>query len=310
MTDVLHVAVAVLVDGNGRVLVNQRLPGSGMAGLWEFPGGKLARGEDIRAALARELDEELGIRPTDARPLIRIQHDYPEKRVLLDVWRVAAWNGVVRAREGHPLRWMSPDDLVDLDLLDADRPITAALRLPSRYAITGEAGHLVGIAGLIERGHTLIQLRIPTFDEHRFRDVARQAIRLCRDRGVTLLLNADPEVVLELDADGVHLNSARLRIATGRPLPPDRWVAASCHDPIELARARAADCDFAVLGPVMSTRSHERAEPLGWHGFRTLADCAGLPVYALGGMDDADIGTAWSNHGQGVAGISAWWATG
>lgn len=303
----MHVAVAVLVDGDGRVLVNQRLPGTDMAGRWEFPGGKVEPGEDVRAALDRELDEELGVAPTDTRRLIRVRHDYDDKRVLLDVWRVTAWRGDIRAREGHPLRWSSPAELIDLDLLAADRPIATALRLPPRYAITGSTGHLAGIERLVDLGHTMIQLRAPDPASPGYRSLATEAIGLCRDRGVTLLLNAAPELALELGADGVHLNSARLALLTERPLPADKWVAASCHDSIELARARANGCDFAVLGPVKPTTSHAHREPLGWTGFRTLADCAGLPVYALGGVGDADLDAAWSNHGQGVAGISAWW---
>ncbi len=299
--------VAALVAADGRVLVNQRLPGTDLAGSWEFPGGKLEPGESAAHALARELDEELGIRPERARPLIRIRHDYPGKRVELEVMRVDRWTGTIRAREGHPLRWSAPAEFETVDLLPADRPIVTALRLPARYAITGEGEPLAGIERLIDRGCSLIQLRAPGRDLREFRALAIDAIALCRIRGATLLLNTDPALARELDADGVHLNAARVAALTARPLARGRWVGASCHDPTELARAVALGCDFAVLGPVAPTTSHRRRPPIGWRGFRTMADCAGLPVFALGGVGDADIETAWENHGQGVAGISAWW---
>jgi 8-oxo-dGTP diphosphatase len=99
-----------------------------MAGLWEFPGGKLQAGEERLAALARELDEELGIAVDDAEPLLELVHDYPDKRVLLDVWRVLRYRGAVTAREGQALRWISVDEFADLPLLAADWPIVERLR--------------------------------------------------------------------------------------------------------------------------------------------------------------------------------------
>lgn len=285
----------------------QRLPGTPYAGCWEFPGGKLESGEDASTALARELQEELGIAPTQARPLIRIRHDYPERSVRLACARVDAWTGDLTAREGHPLAWVMPDEITAYDMLAADRPIIAALRLPATYAVTPdlpEAPLLDHLARLLESDHPLIQLRAPSLGT-RFADVATMAIARARERGATLILNGSPALARTLDADGVHLNAARLRELTERPLPSDRWVGASCHTADELAHARAIGCDFAVLGPVAPTASHPGAAPLGWDAFAALADCAGLPVYAIGGLHPDDAATAWAHHGQGVAGISA-----
>src|SRR5690606_27744439 len=92
---IIDVAVAALVRRDGRVLVMQRLPGTRYAGRWEFPGGKFEAGETAERALGRELDEELGIVPTRVRPLMRIRHDYPERRVRLHCLRVDAWTGDV-----------------------------------------------------------------------------------------------------------------------------------------------------------------------------------------------------------------------
>lgn len=309
--DTIHVAVAVLVDGQGRVLINQRLPGKEMAGRWEFPGGKLEPGEDAQAALRRELDEELGITPRRLRPLVRIRHDYPQRRVLLDCWRVEDWTGVPRARESQPLEWVAPADLHAYPLLAADRPLLRALTLPSRYAITGAeatpSGLIAGIEGLLESGHALLQLRAPGLDDAQLRIAASGALALCRAHGARLLVNCEPEFARELEVDGVHLSAARLMRYAQRPLGADRLVAASCHDRRELEHAAAIGCDCAMLGPVQPTASHPDATPLGWARFDELADCAGLPVYALGGVGDADIATAWQHHGQGVAAITAWW---
>ena len=124
----VHVLVGILEDGDGRVLVNQRRPGTHMAGFWEFPGGKRARGESRRTALERELAEELGIDVLDASPLIELSHAYPEKRVRLDVWVVARYAGEPRGLEGQPLKWVPVEELLDVGLLPADAPIVQALR--------------------------------------------------------------------------------------------------------------------------------------------------------------------------------------
>lgn len=289
----LHVVAAALVGDDGRVLINQRLPGTSMAGRWEFPGGKVEPAESPQQALVRELQEELGIVPSAYRPLMRIHHDYAERKVMLDFWRVSAWSGVVTAREGHPLAWVTPDALRGYDLLEADRPLVNALRLPDRYAITAGAPDLLtGDAGLV-------QVRAP--------DAARFAAAIARAQaaGRRVLVNDTPEQALALSADGVHLTAARLMSLDHRPLPADRWVAASCHNARELAHARDIGCDFAVLGPVRKTASHPNASPLGWQQFAALAEVAGLPVYALGGMALEDLETAWQHHAQGIAGISA-----
>jgi 8-oxo-dGTP diphosphatase len=122
------VLVGLIDDGAGRWLVNRRPEGAPLAGFWEFPGGKRQDGEEPRAALARELDEELGIDVVEAEPLLVLEHDYPHKRVLLDVWRVRSYSGAAAAREGQALRWVTADELEVLDLLEADWPIVERLR--------------------------------------------------------------------------------------------------------------------------------------------------------------------------------------
>ena len=123
----LRVIVGIIVAADGRVLVNQRRPGTHMAGYWEFPGGKLRAGEPPRTGLVRELAEELGIRILDAEPLLMLEHAYPARRVQLDVWRVIRYDGEPEGLEGQPLRWVAPADLHTLGLLPADGPIVEAL---------------------------------------------------------------------------------------------------------------------------------------------------------------------------------------
>jgi 8-oxo-dGTP diphosphatase len=126
---VVDVVVGLVSDGGGRWLVNSRRPGTALAGRWEFPGGKRHGDETPRATLERELDEELGIAVVDAEPVLVVEHDYPDKRVRLDVWHVRRYRGVPESREGQPLRWVTVAECRQLPLLQADWPIVERLAL-------------------------------------------------------------------------------------------------------------------------------------------------------------------------------------
>jgi 8-oxo-dGTP diphosphatase len=125
---VIHVVAAAVIDAAGRVLIAQRPPGKHLAGGWEFPGGKLEAGEEREAGLARELEEELGITIEAPRPLIQVNHAYPSRDVLLDVWVVKSYRGEPRGLDGQALRWCTLEELDQADLLPADGPIVQALR--------------------------------------------------------------------------------------------------------------------------------------------------------------------------------------
>jgi mutator protein MutT len=129
----VHVLAGVLVDPAGRVLLAERPAGKAFAGRWEFPGGKLEAGETPHAALVRELREELGIEVLEAEPLLGVVHRYPGApvRVLIDSWRVLRWRGTPDSLDGQRLRWCAVIDLPAADILEADRPIVTALRLPA-----------------------------------------------------------------------------------------------------------------------------------------------------------------------------------
>jgi mutator protein MutT len=134
-----------VTDAAGRVLIAQRPKGTHLAGGWEFPGGKLEPGEDRSKGLARELREELGISIIGTpRPLIRVRHSYPSREVLIDMWVVKRYDGEPRGLEGQALRWCTQDELATAELLPADKPIVAALRLPERLRDASSPYYRIG----------------------------------------------------------------------------------------------------------------------------------------------------------------------
>jgi 8-oxo-dGTP diphosphatase len=127
-SNAIRVVAAALYNAGGDVLIAQRPPGRHMAGRWEFPGGKVSDGESDAAALARELSEELGIEVGAARPLLTINHDYPDRSVELSMWIVEDYVGEPRSLDGQQLKWVPPARLLEEDVLEADRPFIEALQ--------------------------------------------------------------------------------------------------------------------------------------------------------------------------------------
>jgi 8-oxo-dGTP diphosphatase len=123
----VHVAVAVILNDRGEVLLTRRHQNSHQGGFWEFPGGKLEAGEDLAAALRREIFEEIALEILAHEPLLEVEHDYGDKRVLLDVHRVTAFKGEPRPCEGQPMRWVSLSSLRDYAFPAANEPIVSCL---------------------------------------------------------------------------------------------------------------------------------------------------------------------------------------
>ena len=140
----LLVAVGVIQDSAGRVLVALRSERQHQGGLWEFPGGKVEKGETVREALCRELYEELGIKVEAAVPFKLLDYRYVDRRVLLDVWMVTRFTGEPTARESQPLEWRAVTDLNPHEFPAANRPIISALR--SEELLDGQEGETVGLA--------------------------------------------------------------------------------------------------------------------------------------------------------------------
>jgi 8-oxo-dGTP diphosphatase len=127
---IVLVAAVALIDADGRVLLAQRPEGKSMAGLWEFPGGKVEEGETPEACLIRELQEELGIDTWESclAPLTFASHSYKEFHLLMPLFACRKWNGIPEGREGQTLAWVAPNRLRDYPMPPADIPLIPILR--------------------------------------------------------------------------------------------------------------------------------------------------------------------------------------
>ncbi|OIQ80250.1 8-oxo-dGTP diphosphatase [mine drainage metagenome] len=308
--ETVEAAVAVILRENGQVLLGQRPEGKPWAGWWEFPGGKIEAGETPMHALQRELQEELGIEAVDATPWLTRTFAYPERTVKLRFFTVRRWVGEPHGRENQQLSWQSLSALTVGPLLPANEPLIGALLLPSVYAITdlaamGEQRFFPALQRALEHGLRLIQVRENQLDQPALAAFARRVAGLCRPYGARVLLNGEVSLARLAGVDGVHLSAGRLLDLQQKP--EGLLCAASCHDEQELARAAGLGLDFVLLSPVLRTQSHPEATPLGWERFAQMLTDYPLPVYALGGLQPAELGAARVHGAHGIAMQRAAW---
>ncbi len=313
-TEIIHVALAAIVNSNNEVLISQRAPGAHLGGFSEFPGGKLESGEQVQKALLRELEEELGICATSYRPLIKVTHQYHDITVLLDVWKVDAYSGEPVGREGQAIRWLNVEQLDSAEFPAANAAIIMALNLPEHYLITGKFDSIdefeARLGSAIDRGIRLAQLRLThdwlqSADEKYATQVIRRAAALCEHTGVRLMFNLPDELQQIINPSCLHLNSRKLQ--QYRERPDCDYLSVSCHTVQEMLDAEALGVDFMVVSPVQATATHPEITPLGWEEFAAMVAQVSVPVYALGGVCRDDTEKAWSAGAQGIAAIGALW---
>ena len=338
----IHVVAAVICDKSGNVLIARRPKGVHQGGLWEFPGGKVESGEQAAQALVRELQEELGITATECRPLIQIHHDYPDKSVFLDVWKVTQFAGEPigsdgLGAEGQPVQWVPSLELHRWAFPAANAAIVKAAQLPSDYVITPDVPDTVAgggdesdggrndsdnsdklavflhqVGAVLKQGYPLIQLRTKSLDKSQQQDVALRMLSLCQRFNAVLMINSDLSFVSNsafIGADssnvGLHLTGKAMNECNEKPLGY-RFVAASCHSAADVRQAEQLGLDFVTLSPVLPTASHPDAKDLGWSAFAGIVKGACIPVYALGGMTGKCKEQAIDLGAQGIASISAY----
>ncbi|MDO9478123.1 MAG: Nudix family hydrolase [Pseudohongiella sp.] len=316
----VHVAVGVIYGTDGKILIAQRSADQHLGGLWEFPGGKVETGETVNDALVRELHEELGITALSQSALCCIQHDYQDKSVLLDVWNVDTFAGTAQGKEGQPLRWLFPHELRHQDFPEANRAIIRAIMLPDFFAILNIDS---SIDSSIDSTSDYLQ-GLPDACLLRLRNAAPATANLSRHHHYISSLkdwfsantSLQTRLILDISSSdeldplllerlsGVHANRHVLKKLQSRPVADHLLFGASCHNAEELALAQALGADYALLSPVSETSSHVGQAGMGWDTFRQLSQSTSLPVYAMGGLNKADLPTARQYGARGIAGIS------
>jgi len=329
------------------VLVSRRPRGAHQGGLCEFPGGKVEPGESAHQAVARELAEETGLTARDARPLIAFNWDYADRRLHLDVFTVCSFDGDVRGdARWMPADALRAADFPPASrvIINALRLPEHYLITP---AVGDRRHFIRCFRRALQNGVRLAVLRDESLDDAACAEVAREMADEAAAFGAKVLLHSrgvgaggvydvgagvgdgvgagddggigsDDGVGSGIGGDvsgisaktafaGVHLSAAALLQCRSRPVPADRWFAASCHNARELQAAVAAGADFAVLGPVRATPSHANAAPLGWPAFAALTANLPLPVYAIGGMKPHDAALCRRHGGHGIAAIRGLW---
>ena len=300
----LKVAVAVIQREDGKILFAERPAGKACAGEWEFPGGKVEAGETPRQALDREIEEELAIHITEARPWITLSHIYPHAKVLLHFFIVTAWSGHEHGKEGQRLSWQNLSGLTISPLLKANAPVVRALQLPETYAIScvneiGEDEFLRRLPKAIKNGLRMLQLREKSLSNCQLQRLVDQILPITIPAGVEVLINSSmPEEQIKRFS-GVHLTSKHLMELDRRP--DFKLVSASCHNKQELKKAAELGIDFVVLSPVHQTLSHPEADPIGIKGMSELIAGCPIPVYALGGMSLDQLHEIQSHGAHGIA---------
>jgi 8-oxo-dGTP diphosphatase len=315
VTKIVHVAVGVILDKDGNILIAKRPEQTHQGGLWEFPGGKVEQGETLFAALQRELLEELAINIIATEPLIKVRHDYGDKVVLLDVHKVIEFSGEPQSNEGQPILWVSPIDLFQYKFPAANSPIITAIHLPRRLLITGNANsideYLVRTERALSREIRCVQLRVQDSTSPNFFILTEKLAQLCDSYSAKLILNTSPQNFLSINPSlphlGLHLNSQELMRCEMRPVAQSILLGASCHNAEEITQAEKIGVDYICLSPVAATASHPNATVMGWGKFSQLIESVAVPVFALGGMGEKDLPQAIAAGAQGIAGIGAWW---
>ena len=306
------VAIGIVENKHGRVLISQRPENVHLGGLWEFPGGKLEAGESFKSALRRELYEEVGISIAAIKKIIDYSFAYADRNIFFQVFKVLTYRGNVDAKENQVLKWIDKEQLRSEDFPPANKAILKAIRLPPEYMIADQAclgSHLMAtVEKNLQAGVSICQYRAHQLNKTEYVSMATQMRDLCAQYNAQMVSNCDLDWVSDISPHGIHLTSRRLASEfknvtdiAARAL----FFSAACHtqQEVEMANQLAVDC--LLIGPVLQTSSHPAVKSLGWKSFNRLCVKANRPVYALGGMNHEHKASAWGYGAQGIAAITA-----
>lgn len=323
MSKIVNVAVAVIYFNN-RYLLGYRDASQHQGNRYEFVGGKIEGHETPRQGLTREVQEELGI-DICQNLIVKmgiIRHDYPEKSVALHCFKILLNNSQFEqlqgetGNEGQAISWAEKGDLLTnkYPLPDANARVLQWLTLPDTIYITKSFAQFADAAQwvdfyskrLAKNAHVYIR---PQTNEDNAKNVITA---LCEQREDITPLIQYQTVLRSVTAQNsiIHLNHQQLVAVDFHTLPKQFVYFASCHDPDSLHKANKLSKTHTVMGcflsPVKATPTHPETIQqggIGWQAFGELAKLSDVPVFALGGVNQADLMTAWQANAYGIAGI-------
>ena len=311
----VNVAIAVIVKQQ-QVFISKRGNNVTLANFWEFPGGKVEPQESPEQALIRECQEEIGITPSNYRPLIQLNYLLNNKRLNLNVYKVSDYTGNAYGKEKQTTKWVKQTELSKINFPPINSIIINALLLPKEYAITkslkgSEENYLKQIEANINHHQIkMLQFRSPQLNASQRRPLALKIKQICQQNNCIFILNGDVgEDAINLGFENIHLTSKQLKSISTQQVQQYKRVGASCHNKDELLMAQQKGCHFALLSPVHTTQSHPDAQPLGWKNFKIQIKNINMPVFALGGMAKKEGSIAQQNGAQGIAAIGAFYET-
>ncbi|MCL2021887.1 MAG: Nudix family hydrolase [Betaproteobacteria bacterium] len=311
---IVEVAAAVIMSrDNQSCLLACRPKNKAYAGYWEFPGGKIEQGEDVKTALIREIHEELGIRVTKASPWLTNSFLYPAALTRIHFWRVTEWEGEINEAqpgEHSTIAWNPihlPCKLVPL--LPANIRILQILAMPVQILVThawevGIEKEIARIESALSQDIRMILVREQTLPMPRRLDFLHAVIAEARRHNARVLLSetgddSGSELSSLVGADGIHLSSNAMNAMLARP--PFPCVGASCHNAEEIRAAEKIGVDYALLGPALPTPSHPDQPGLGWEAFALLSLDNSIPIYAIGGQSRDTLAIAQLHGAHGIA---------
>ncbi len=220
------------------------------------------------------------------------------------------WTGQITSCENQLLDWQDPSRVSVSPILPTNLFVLKSILLPPIYAITNieEMGETLFFERLkikLEQGLKMIQVRENNLPYQDLKKIAKKILDLAKPYQAKVLINENENLALDIGADGVHYPSHRLIKLKDRPA--FSLCGTSCHNIEELMIAQDLNISFAVFSPVQKTESHPLAEPIGWELFSECTNKLDIPIYALGGLNQASLKKSWQSGGHGIAMKTAIW---
>ena len=300
----IEVVAAVIRDADGKILIAKRSSDKHQGNKWEFPGGKVERGESRWSALFRELNEELGIEIGHSSRLISIYHEYADKSIYLDVYEVTQWLGEAVGKEGQPIEWVSPDNLKQFEFPAANAPIIEAVCLPKLIKVLKPHADFESfkqqVTNSLKTGYRLLMYSPEREAAYMEPEHLGWLLDMASEYSAEVLLQSPPALVRS--DYSLHFSAKELLHLTEKPLA--KRVSASCHSPGELFKAQRLGLDFVIIEPVLTRSVETGVDALGWPKFQSLANRINIPAYAAGGLSGKDLELAREYGAQGIVSSS------